>query len=166
MATERWDAIVIGAGHNGLVAANFIAREGHKVLVLERRAEAGGQIAPAAFADGTRYDDIHFVIVTNTDPWTYVFDRPLRPTPETDFDSGLGLYARRRMGMAGMLFSMARLSGNRPHVGRRGAHLHHDLDGLTVLADEPMPVQVDGDYLEFREKATFRSTHNAISIVV
>src|SRR5262249_36319151 len=36
------DAIVIGAGHNGLVTACYLARAGKKVLVLERRPVVGG----------------------------------------------------------------------------------------------------------------------------
>jgi phytoene dehydrogenase-like protein len=41
-APSSCDAIVIGAGHNGLVAANYLADAGLKVLVLERRPEIGG----------------------------------------------------------------------------------------------------------------------------
>jgi phytoene dehydrogenase-like protein len=39
---KRHDAIVVGAGHNGLIAAGYLARAGKKVLVLERRDVIGG----------------------------------------------------------------------------------------------------------------------------
>src|ERR1041385_9299905 len=37
-----WDVIVVGAGHNGLVTACYLARAGRRVLVLERRPLVGG----------------------------------------------------------------------------------------------------------------------------
>ena len=40
--TEQFDAIIIGAGHNGLVAAGYLARAGKKVAVLEKRDRVGG----------------------------------------------------------------------------------------------------------------------------
>ena len=41
-AMGRYDAVIVGAGHNGLVAAAYLARAGRSVLVLERREHPGG----------------------------------------------------------------------------------------------------------------------------
>lgn len=116
-------------------------------------------------ADGTILDGIHLAIVTNTDPWTYVGSRPLRPTPRSDFEHGLALYARRRMGTPGMLFSIARLSGEKPRVGKRGAYLVHDLESLVIRADSPMPIEVDGEYLGERTELELRSEARAIRVL-
>ena len=53
MAT--YDAIVVGAGHNGLVTAAYLARAGKKVLVLERRATVGGIAATEEIFSGFKY---------------------------------------------------------------------------------------------------------------
>src|SRR5262245_64640765 len=39
---DRYDAVVVGGGHNGLVAAAYLARSGRSVLVLERLDRLGG----------------------------------------------------------------------------------------------------------------------------
>ncbi len=52
------DAIVIGAGLNGLTAAASLARRGRKVLVLERRATIGGSHATEEVFPGFRFDTV------------------------------------------------------------------------------------------------------------
>ncbi len=42
LASQTWDAVLVGAGHNGLACAAYLAREGWRVLVLESRARVGG----------------------------------------------------------------------------------------------------------------------------
>ncbi len=57
---STYDAVVIGAGHNGLTAAAYLARSGYSTLVLERREMVGGccvteEIAPGCRASTTSY---------------------------------------------------------------------------------------------------------------
>src|SRR5438067_6437862 len=42
LAAAAWDAIIVGAGHNGLTCAAYLARAGRRVLVLETRERIGG----------------------------------------------------------------------------------------------------------------------------
>jgi phytoene dehydrogenase-like protein len=52
--SERWDVVVVGAGHNGLVASFYLARAGLRTLVLERRELVGGACVTETFAPGFR----------------------------------------------------------------------------------------------------------------
>jgi phytoene dehydrogenase-like protein len=56
--TTHYDTIIIGAGHNGLVAAAYLARKGKKVLALERRAVVGGSVVTESFGDGFIVDSV------------------------------------------------------------------------------------------------------------
>ena len=52
--TPVHDVIIVGGGHNGLVAAFYLARSGHRPLVLERRPFVGGACVTETFAPGFR----------------------------------------------------------------------------------------------------------------
>jgi phytoene dehydrogenase-like protein len=52
--TKRYDAIIIGGGHNGLVCAFYLARAGMRVRVLERRHVVGGAAVTEEFHPGFR----------------------------------------------------------------------------------------------------------------
>ena len=50
--TDRYDAIVVGGGHNGLVCSALLARAGKQVLLLEANDRVGGAAVTREFADG------------------------------------------------------------------------------------------------------------------
>lgn len=54
MATNGYDAIVIGGGHNGLVTAAYLGRAGLRTVVLERRETVGGAASTTELAPGAR----------------------------------------------------------------------------------------------------------------
>jgi phytoene dehydrogenase-like protein len=50
--TDKYDAIVVGGGHNGLVCSSLLARSGKQVLLLEANDQVGGAAITREFADG------------------------------------------------------------------------------------------------------------------
>ena len=54
MPRERYDAIIVGAGHNGLVTSGYLAKAGLRTLILERRSRAGGALATEEVVPGVR----------------------------------------------------------------------------------------------------------------
>jgi phytoene dehydrogenase-like protein len=74
LASRAWDVIVVGAGHNGLACAAYLARAGKRVLVLESRSRVGGactieepfpgvRMSPCAYLAGL----LHPLVVSELD---------------------------------------------------------------------------------------------------
>lgn len=51
-----YDSVVVGAGHNGLVCACYLAKAGRRVLVLERRPVVGGAVCTEEIVPGYKFD--------------------------------------------------------------------------------------------------------------
>ena len=60
--TNRYDAIIIGGGHNGLICAFYLARAGMKVRVLERRDVVGGACVTEEFHPGFRNSTASYTV--------------------------------------------------------------------------------------------------------
>lgn len=93
--SDRDRVVIIGAGHNGLTAAAYLAREGREVIVLEARDRLGGLAALETFGDGYRVPgllhDTHGVrqvVVEELDLGRYGLRRQERPTEVLASHSG------------------------------------------------------------------------------
>jgi phytoene dehydrogenase-like protein len=59
---ERYDAVVIGGGHNGLISAAYLARAGMRTLVLEQRHVLGGAAVTEELFPGFRFSVFSYVV--------------------------------------------------------------------------------------------------------
>lgn len=110
---------------------------------------------------------LHVALVCNTDPWTYLDDRAVRPCPQASFDTGLdvfGLSRARTLPTLRHLAQMMRAKGRGPHG--RSVRLLHDLDTFELRATRPLPVQVDGDFIGHHESVTMRSVPRALRVLL
>ena len=92
----RYDAIVIGSGHNGLISAAYLARTGKKVLVLERREVIGGATVTEEIWPGYKLSTCSYVcnlllpeVIRDLDLKRHGYDvRPLDPQHLVPFPDG------------------------------------------------------------------------------
>ncbi len=61
-ARSRYDAVIVGGGHNGLVCAAYLARAGRRVLVLERRHVVGGAAVSEQLHPGFTFSVCSYVV--------------------------------------------------------------------------------------------------------
>ncbi|MDG3008768.1 diacylglycerol kinase family lipid kinase [Rhodococcus sp. D2-41] len=110
-------------------------------------------------------EGVHYAFVSNASPWTYLNQRPVHTNPETGYDTGLGLFAMRSMGV----FTSLRLSrqllapGAQPKVG--ALTRIDDVSNLTIHSSEPIGLQLDGDYIGQRTEVHFASVPSALDVV-
>jgi len=60
--SDKYDAIIVGGGHNGLTAAGYLGRAGLKTLVLERRSMVGGAVVTEEISPGYRISSVSYVV--------------------------------------------------------------------------------------------------------
>jgi diacylglycerol kinase family enzyme len=125
----------------------------HPALTLERRGQP-----PVGH--------LFFSIVSNTAPWTYLGHRPVNPSPAADFDTGLDLFALRRLRTVGTLNALRQMFASRPDPpsGRDVLSLH-DQPEFVISASRPVALQADGEYMGEHERVRFRSVPAVLRVI-
>jgi diacylglycerol kinase family enzyme len=118
------------------------------------------------FADGTVVDDGYFGICLNTNPCTYLGNRPFNIAPETTLDRGLSMFTLRSLSPLVLLGAASKALGlGRDLRRQRRVDLRTDVGKLTVNGYGPFPYQVDGDYLGETEQLEFRHEPEILRLV-
>ncbi|EOM75347.1 diacylglycerol kinase family lipid kinase [Rhodococcus rhodnii] len=110
-------------------------------------------------------DGVHYSFVSNTSPWTYLDERPVHTNPGTSFDTGLGIFAMRTMGVIKSLRTARNMLAEGGDPTSPDLVRADDVDWIRITASEPMPLQLDGDYLGERDDVEFRSVPDALDVI-
>ncbi len=110
----------------------------------------------------------HLVFVSNVDPWTYLGNRPVRTNPGTSTDAGLGVFAATSLNLAVVSRLVTQLLRPGSTKGPHGGHLYRvdDAPSVTVTADQPVGLQMDGDYVGAWNPVVFTSVPGALRVLV
>jgi diacylglycerol kinase family enzyme len=176
-ADDRWFVFAAGVGFDAAIIARvekhrgrgrksselLFARAGvREFFATDRRHPQLHLELP----DARTIDGLYYVVVANTDPWTFIGSRALHPTPQASFETGLDIFARTRMGLIGVLFTMAQITRKAPGPSRIGSVVQHDLPHLTLRSDQPLLLHVDGELVGPRQGVEFVSVPAAIEVVI
>jgi diacylglycerol kinase family enzyme len=117
--------------------------------------------------EGPVVDDGYFAICCNTNPYTYLGNRPFNVAPEATLDRGLAMVTLRTLAFGpflGIILS-ALGTGNRMRHQKQ-VDYRTDLTSVVVEGHGPFPYQVDGDYLGETERLELRHAPDIITLVV
>ena len=127
--------------------------------------QVSGTSTTAAGVEQFEVPDGYFTIVLNTNPYTYLGNRPLDLSPEARLDRPLVAVTFRTMRARAILRSLGgalRGGGVQP-----SGHLdvHTDLTALTIRSETPFPYQVDGDDLGDTRELNFSHVPDAVRLI-
>ncbi len=110
--------------------------------------------------------DLFLTAITNRSPWTYLHGRAVLPVPNPDFNSGLDVFALRKLRASTIVTAVGKMLVFRRRLPRsRHVLTVTGLESLNVRSGRPIAFQVDGDYLGETEAIKFQFVPNALRVV-
>jgi diacylglycerol kinase family enzyme len=107
-----------------------------------------------------------FILVANSDPYTYAGSRPVRVVPGARLELGLDYVAPTRVTPWSVPRFLTYVVRGRGQLGARDVLSGHDLDRIEIRCDRPLPLQADGEDLGDVEHVVFEAERNALSVLV
>ncbi len=117
--------------------------------------------------DGTVVDDAVFALCQNSNPYTFLGNRPFETNPHAGLDRPLAMLSFRDLDLLPTLRYLAEalLGGDR--LVRDGRVVErHDLERLTVSGHGPFPYQADGDYLGESDRLEIEWVPEVLTLIV
>ncbi len=115
---------------------------------------------------GETLEGVFLAIVQNTSPWTYFGSWPLSPCPDASFETGLDVFALRRMRLATALVAAQRMIRSSSGGSMRGGlEVWHDQSEFTLTASRPVEFQIDGEGMGSVEEVRFTAHRAALTVV-
>jgi diacylglycerol kinase family enzyme len=110
--------------------------------------------------------DLFMTAITNHSPWTYFHGRAVLPVPNPDFNSGLDVFALRKVRATTIVSAVGQMLLFRRR-SPRGRHTLTvtGLESLTIRSVRPIAFQVDGDYLGETEAVKLQFVPHALRVV-
>jgi diacylglycerol kinase family enzyme len=128
-------------------------------LIAERR----GKFPPAVEIEGR--GRAAFALVANCDPYTFAAGLPLHIAPQARFELGLDLVAPVEAGPTTIPRLLRYMVTGKGQESDAEIIYAHDLDGVTVHCDAPMPLQADGEDLGDVTELVCEAERDAVSIL-
>ena len=114
--------------------------------------------------DGTEHRNLRVAICGNSNPFTFLGERPFQITPLADPDRDLDVTAVRSLGLHHVLRFLWRAFGSGGHIHLRNVIGLHDLGRFEIVGTHALPFQVDGDYVGEGERFVFESAPGALRL--
>jgi diacylglycerol kinase family enzyme len=114
---------------------------------------------------GAEPQPLGLALVCNSDPWTYLGPRPVRPCPQASFEKGLDLFGLSSLPVVATLRHLRQILADDPRPRGKRVVRVHDADEVVLTAEHPVPLQVDGDDLGDADLVRLTAVPAALDVV-
>jgi diacylglycerol kinase family enzyme len=116
---------------------------------------------------GEVVDDAYLSVCLNSNPYTYLGNRPLDLAPEATLDRGLSLVTLRSLRLVPTIRALGSALGNGRYLRHsRWTDMRSDLDSVVIEGYGPFPYQVDGDHLGDVDRLVLRHEPSVLDLVL